>query len=249
MEGKMLSLKAIENNFYNPINLPVFIHEQGFIVKNLTTDRERTNAYYLRHEVFCQELGWVPQRENTQERDGYDHRAIFLGVYDRRGKLLAFLRLIMPQTAFMLEREFSLLVSPEHKIRKEDDTVEVSRLCVAPEARNYKFSGNFGSQRISMLLYKGVYHWCIGRNIRYLYLVVEQKIYKLLRLKGFPCKSIGQPKTMPDGVIAVAASMDWREFEILNEIKSNFSISFGTAEGKGIVLSLSLRVAMKKISR
>ena len=140
-------------------------------------------------------------------------------LHYKKGRLLAFIRLILPQTTFMLEREFSLLVGAEHKIRKEDDTVEVSRLCIAPEARDYAVSGSFGSQSLSMLLYKGVYHWCDRWNIRHLYLVVEQKIYRLLHLKGFPCKIIGKPITMPDGVIAVAATMDWREFKILNEIK------------------------------
>lgn len=119
----------------------------------------------------------------------------------------------------MLEREFLSLVGIKHEIRKEYDTVEVSRLCVAPEARSNVVSINFGIHRISMLLYKGVYHWCIRNNIRYLYLVVEYKIYRLLKAKGFPCKRIGEPQTMPDGVTAVATIMDWREFESLNTVK------------------------------
>jgi len=215
----MLSFKTIEKNFNNSISSFVFIREEGFIGKDMTTDSEKIQAYHLRHRVFCHELGWAPQRENAREMDEYDNRAIFLGVFDEKDRLLAFLRLIMPQTTFMLENEFSLLVGPEHKIRKEDDTVEVSRLCVDPEARGYRISGSFGSYNISMLLYKCVYHWCIRMNIRYLYLVVEKKIYRLLHLNGFPCKIIGKPKTMPDGVIALAAIMDWREFEIFNEIK------------------------------
>ena len=215
----MLSVKAIENNSSNSTSSLVFIREQNFVVKNLTTDSEKIQAYRLRHRVFCHELGWVPKTENEQEVDRYDHRAIFLGVFNEKGRLLAFVRLILPQATFMLEREFSLLVGPGHKIRKEDDTVEVSRLCVDPEARDCMVSGSFGSQSLSMLLYNGIYHWCVRENIRYLYLVVEQKIYRLLHLKGFPCKIIGKPKTMPDGVIAVAATMDWQEFKILNEIK------------------------------
>lgn len=215
----MLSFETIEKNFNNSISSFIFIREGGLIVKDMTTVSEKIQAYHLRHRVFCHELGWVPQKENAREMDEYDNRAIFLGVFDEKDRLLAFLRLIMPRMTFMLEKEFSLLVGPEHKIRKEDDTVEVSRLCVAPEARGYKISGNFGSRSISMLLYKCVYHWCIRMNIRYLYLVVEKKIYRLLHLNGFPCKIIGKPKTMPDGVIAVAAIMDWREFEIFNKIK------------------------------
>jgi hypothetical protein len=76
----MVSLTATsENNSRNFINLPLFIREQDFIVKDLTTDSEKIQAYCLRHRIFCQESGWVPQRENGQEMDEYDHRAVFLG--------------------------------------------------------------------------------------------------------------------------------------------------------------------------
>jgi len=51
-------------------------------------------------------MSWVPQRGNAREMDGYDNRAIFLGVFDEKDRLSAFLRLIMPRTAFMLEKEF-----------------------------------------------------------------------------------------------------------------------------------------------
>jgi len=198
---------------------PVFIQEESLIVKNLMNEEEKIQAYHLRHRVFCQELGWVPQSEDVLEIDKYDDGAIFFGIFDKQNKLLAFLRLIVPEGPFMLEKEFSSLIEINHKIRKEYDTVEVSRLCIAPEARNEIISSNLGIHNISMLLYKGVYHWCIRNNIRYLYLVVEYKIYRLLKAKGFPCKPIGEPQTMHDGVIAVAAMMDWKEFEMLNAVK------------------------------
>ena len=193
----------------------VLIQEGKFIVKNLNHEDEKIQAYCLRHRVFCQELGWV-ESENLLEIDDYDRNAIFFGVFNENSSLLAFLRLILPDHSFMLEREFSMLVDGEYHIRKEMDTVEVSRLCVAEEARNERLVSNSGTYNISMLLYKGVYHWCIKNDIRYLYLVVEYKIYRLLRAKGFPCRLIGQIVTMPDGVLAVAAIMDWREFEALN---------------------------------
>ncbi len=141
----------------------------------------------------------------------------------------------------MLENEFLSLVAPEHEIRKESDTVEVSRLCVAPEARNANIRGNFGMHGISMLLYKGVYHWCIDNDIRYLYLVVEHKVLRLLCAKGFPCNLIGEPKIMPDGVAAVAALMDWREFERLNAARRPAMLRWFTQDRSTPVEARSLQ--------
>jgi len=197
----------------------LFIKEGDFTVKNLIYENDKNQAYRLRHRIFCHELGWVPPSKEALEIDDYDDNAIFFGVLNEQNRLAAFLRLILPGKSFMIEKEFSSLIGSEHKIRKENDAAEISRLCVSPEARNDTISGNFGIHGISMFLYKGVYHWCIRNDIRYLYLVVDYKIYRLCRAKGFPCKLIGQPLTMPDGVTAVAAIMDWQEFELLNTVK------------------------------
>lgn len=197
----------------------IFLKEGEFIVKTIVSTIEKLHAYQLRHRVFAQELAWVVETESKVEMDDYDYSAIFFGVFDKQEKLLAFLRLIPSGTSFMLENDFLSLVDPEHKIRKEADTVEVSRLCVVPEARNDVISGNFGVHSITMLLYKGIYHWCMKNYVRYLYLVVEHKIYRLLCARGFPCQLLGKPALMPDGVVAVAAIMDWRVFEQINETK------------------------------
>jgi acyl homoserine lactone synthase len=198
------------------ITSQIFMKEDCLIVKDMITEHEKIQAFHLRHRIFCQELGWLRQTVNTMEKDDYDSKAIFFGVFDRQNNLLAFLRVIMNEAPFMLENDFVSLVMPGYNIRKEDDTIEVSRFCVAPEARNDIVSENFRACGISMLLYKGVYHWSIKHKKRYLYLVVEYKIYRLLRVRGFPCKLLGDPQKMSDGVIAVAAMIDWREFEALN---------------------------------
>lgn len=199
--------------------LSLLIHDGGFIVKTLTDEKGKFQAYRLRHRIFAQELQWIPQREDGLERDDYDKNAVHFGVFNEHKKLLAYLRLIMPDKYFMIEREFISLVGPEHKIRKERDTVEISRLCVSPEEGNNKIFCNFGVYNASIFLFKGVYQWCIRNNIRYLYAVAEQKVYRLFCTKGFPYKLIGKPKIMQDGVIAVAVIMDWKEFEGLNIIK------------------------------
>jgi acyl homoserine lactone synthase len=197
----------------------VFIREGGFFVKDLVTGDENARGYRLRHEVFSKELSWVPENGDGLERDSYDESAVGFGVFDGHHELCAHLRLLLPPGRFMLEKEFSGLVGPGHQVRKERDTAEVSRLCVAAGARNRKVQTGPGAYSIPMFLYKGVYHWCIRHGVRRLYLVVEYKVLRLLLAQGFPCKLIGSAGTMPDGVTAVAAEMDWREFEALNAKK------------------------------
>jgi acyl homoserine lactone synthase len=107
----MLSIqKNISNAKKRFVNASIFIQEGDFIVKTLTNDDEKTQAYRLRHRVFCEELGWVPINSASLEIDKYDQHAIFIGVFDDRHKLTAFSRLISPGTTFMIEKEFSSLI-------------------------------------------------------------------------------------------------------------------------------------------
>ena len=209
----------ITNNNYRVIDSTIVICEGGLIAKNILDTDEIIQAYHLRHRIFCQKLGWRSETNNELEIDDYDIEAVFFGVFNEKNQLLAFLRIIMPEKVFMLENEFIHLVRPCHKVRKEYDTVEISRLCVAPETRKNNLSFPFQPYHLSLILYKSVYHWCIRNKIRYTYLVVGKPFLRLLDMQGFPCKAIGEPTKMPDGFVTVAAIMDLREFERCNALK------------------------------
>lgn len=212
----MQAVRECYNRFDARVSSGLIIEENGFVIKTLTDEDEKAQAYRLRHQVFCKELKWVPETEASLEIDAFDDSAVFLGVLNECGQLMAFVRIIKPEKRFMLEEVFSFLVGPEHTIRKESDTAELSRLCVVPEARNHMTQSNFNTGMISMLVYKGVYQWCRNSGIRYLYFEVDYKFYKLLCKQGITCKMIGPPNIMPDGILATAVILDWREFEAVN---------------------------------
>ncbi|HUJ16667.1 MAG TPA: acyl-homoserine-lactone synthase [Nitrospirota bacterium] len=197
----------------------IVLQEADLTVRTLIEEKDKAQAYRLRHRIFCDELKWVLHSTDAMESDEYDRNAVFFGVFDAGNRLVSFLRLIMPGRQFMMEKEFLSLVGPEHRIRKEMDTAEISRLCVAPEARHNHLAGNFDVHRISLILFKGVYQWCVLNRIQYLYAVTELKVYRLYCLKGFPYQLIGRPATMPDGVTVVAVMLDWHEFETMNAVK------------------------------
>ena len=181
--------------------------EGDFVVKNLDSERELEQAYRLRYEVFCRELGWVSAKDDGREIDAYDNHSIFLGVFTAEEELIGFVRLIYSDMPMMIEREFLELVSPLHRIRKEKDTVEVTRLAIRQSMRKQS------KRKAAMALYKGIYLWSIMNGVRYLYLVVERKKFRLFKIIGFPCQRIGPIKVLQGGVESLAAIMDWREFE------------------------------------
>jgi acyl homoserine lactone synthase len=193
--------------------------EDNMTVKILTSQAELNQAFRLRHEIFAEELKWVPEDEFGLEIDRYDVNGVHFGVMDMDGNLLAYMRILPTSGPYMLENEFSFLVGRDHDIRHSFDTAEISRLCVSRTARSKVVTGNFGMHSTSILLLKGVYHWSSKEHVRYLYAVTEDKVHRLYRAKGFPFKAIGDVKVMPDGVNAVAIMLDWYEFSMNNLAK------------------------------
>lgn len=85
----------------------VIVQEGGFVVKDLAGDDEMSQAFRLRHRIFCEHLRWVPKSDNLMEIDGYDCHAAHIGVFDGENRIVAFSRLIFPGTTFMIEKESS----------------------------------------------------------------------------------------------------------------------------------------------
>lgn len=195
----------------------VLLREDGHTAKNLITEEEKIQAYHLRHETFAGELRWVPETENGLEIDDYDSHALPFGVVDAGGHVVAHMRIITGNNTYMLEREFLSLAGAGHVIRKEADTAELTRCCVAKRARTTRLATPHGDFDLFSYLLKGIYRWSLNNAIRYLYAVTDHRVFKLVQIKGLPFRAIGEPQVMPDGVIAIAILLDWREFETLPE--------------------------------
>ena len=182
--------------------------EGELLVKTLCEKNELQEAYRLRHKVFSQNLQWVPPSEDELEIDPYDALATSVGLISGSGKLLGMFRLLSTQGPFMLEKEFRSVLLPGCSLRKAPDTVEITRLTVDPGLNEKGLSS-----RMMLVLFKGVYQWSIGNDIRYLYMVVEKRFLRVLRAIGFPCEPISPPKSLPPaGAFSLAAILDWNQF-------------------------------------
>lgn len=192
------------------IDFPV---ECGIRLKIAQTRDDKNKAFKLRHILFSQELKWVPESEDGLETDAYDESAVMLIALDSQDRILGHMRIHPPETPFMIEDEFSNLLNPECRITKNPHAIEVTRCGVAPWARSLKFSTAWGTVDVFTLLIKGTYAWCLEQGCNYVYAVTDHKVLRLLKMRGFPVESLGEPTLMPDGVIAVAFGIDWRRFE------------------------------------
>ncbi len=190
----------------------MFIKEDGYVVKTIGNEDELRQAYALRHQIFAQELRWVPETPDDLEIDGYDtQEATGFGVFSD-GSILAYIRFIPSSRPFMIDKDFSCLMDPAHVVRRGPDIGEISRFCVSAGARQKLPSGQY----TFMFLVKGLYHWCAERDIRFVYSVVETKVFRLCCAKGIISRPVGAPVIMPDGTEAVAVLIDWRELEEIN---------------------------------
>jgi acyl homoserine lactone synthase len=186
----------------------VEFYEGEFLVKTLETKEDMTLAYKLRHRVFAERLKWVPERADRLEADMYDAWSTSLGVFNDGGDLLGLVRMTHAPVPFMLESEFSACLVGNHRVRKETDTAEITRLAVDPAIADRGLSA-----RLMKTIFKGMYQWCLRHHVRYTYMVVEHRLLRVVQRMGWPCQAIGEPVALPPAeVFSIGGLLDLEEF-------------------------------------
>lgn len=186
----------------------IAFYEGEFLVKTLETREDLTRAYRLRHRVFAERLKWVPERADRLEADVYDAWSTSIGVFANDARLLGLVRMTHGPVPFMLESEFSACLVGNHRVRKETDTAEITRLAVDPEIADRGLSA-----RLMKVIFKGMYQWCLLHNVRYTYMVVEHRLLRVVQRMGWPCQAIGEPVALPPAeVLSIGGLLDLNEF-------------------------------------
>lgn len=188
--------------------MDILFQEGEFLVKTLSAYEEMEEAYRLRHDVFCDELKWVPPSRNGLEIDPYDRFSDLVGVFDSEQTLIGHIRLTPSPNPFMVEKEFACILPEDVKFAKGPRTAEVTRLCVRKENRSSKLPVS-----IPNMLYKGMYQWSIAMGMRVLVIVVDNRCFRHLRSIGLTVDPLGPFYTMPDGVKAAVCTINWDKFE------------------------------------
>lgn len=187
--------------------------EGDLIVKTIEAKDEMVKAYQLRHRVFAERLKWVPERTDRLEADVYDAWSTSIGVFNHRKDLLGLVRMTHAPVPFMLESEFSACLVGRHQVRKETDTAEITRLAIDPEIADRGLSA-----RLMKTVFKGMYQWCLQHEVRYTYMVVEQRLLKVVQRMGWPCRAIGEAVALPPAhALSIGGLLDLDEFRLQAE--------------------------------
>lgn len=188
--------------------MELLLHEENYLVKTISTPEEMEAALRLRHDVFRDELKWVPPSPDGLDRDAYDDFAEAIGVFDTAsGELVGHVRLIRAPMPYMIEKEFACLL-PEKGFSKVRGMTESTRICVRKDRRK----DTVGSLSLAHLLYKAIYHWSLKNDSRYLITIIEQRYFFYLK-RYFPFMPIADFKPLGEGVMSGIALLDWRAFE------------------------------------
>jgi acyl homoserine lactone synthase len=187
------------------------VKDGRLLARNLDPDKksDMDEALAFRHKIFLEELGWSLLDTTGQEIDGYDQSSVHFGAYMDSGELVGYCRLILPNIGFMIERDFADLVAPGYCIRKEEDTVEISRFAIPKELR-----GKEEGFRVIGVLLACVYKWAVTNKVRYIYGVCASD--HLQFVEGFfpCCKSIGPAHEYQPGTSSSALIFDLQELDL-----------------------------------
>lgn len=220
----------------------IAFYEGEFLVKTLESDKELRQAYHLRHRVFAESLKWVPKVEDREEIDIYDLWGKTIGLVRDDGAVVGIARLLPSSGQFMLENEFGALLPDGYQIRKTSDTAEITRLALDPAITDKGLSS-----RLLLSLIKGIYQWALVHDVRYFYLEVEHRFFRVLQAIGIPCDSLGPPVALPPArEMSVAATMDILNCEYVLARKRpqlmEWMTTMITAEGEVLTGCTSYRV-------
>ncbi|CAH2810565.1 MAG: hypothetical protein CBHOC_5110 [uncultured Caballeronia sp.] len=175
---------------------------RAYRIRLASSKDELQQIFRLRHQVFAEELHWVPQVNSGLEQDQYDTRATLIGIFDSDGSAIGTIRILFKPDTFMLEREFATFLSDCPT--GQTAPAEMTRLCVNPRIRR----SGLGRQASQALFYVA-YLVCLRRNAHEADFVSTPAFVHSLRERGFPCVPFGKTKTLSGEVRSVAARMYW----------------------------------------
>jgi N-acyl amino acid synthase of PEP-CTERM/exosortase system len=177
----------------------------------------REEAYRIRHQVYCEELGFEPARADGRETDGYDAQSIHCLIRAvRTGKFVGCTRLVLtrdgnPGAPLPFERtcERSLdrsIVDPGKLQRRR--IAEVSRLAIIADYRNRtgerevqvpmndeSFGDSFRPRfpYIPVGLYLGTIELARLHGVDTLFVLTEPRLAKHFARLGVDITQIGEP--------------------------------------------------------
>ncbi|MCK6487452.1 MAG: PEP-CTERM/exosortase system-associated acyltransferase [Planctomycetes bacterium] len=220
-QDAVVAYRAIPSGLFPDTPLPELVVLPGpdildtFAVEVLSGAQAEQEAFRLRYEVYCRELGWEPGGSHPTgcECDADDDRAVqFLFRHRASGRAVATFRLVLadpldPLAPFPFERHCPMLLPGmvEQDPVRRLGCVEPSRFCVLPAVRHGGPDGPVpwelspeswrrewphrrGLGRFMVLV---AAHAMVAIGIDWAYVLSEAGLRAILRSSGFPFARIG----------------------------------------------------------
>lgn len=165
-------------------------------------DELRSDIYRLRHQVFCEKLGYPMDHRDGLESDEYDRDSlhILLREYTSQTPIGCF-RLVMPQRSGRIWLPFDLYGVP-HIDRSlfnwnhvnHARSVEVSRLALAPNDRTAGTANKGASTPfLATALFYAVTAMIVRLNVENVFMVIEPCLGRLTSRFGIKLDQISPP--------------------------------------------------------
>lgn len=180
-------------------------------------DREiECDAFRLRWQVYCRELGYEPEERfpDGRERDALDARSVQVVVYHRRsGRPAACFRLVMadptdPREPFHLEEVCHGLATDAvpAAVESRPGCAELSRFCILGAFRRYDGlteappwgidAGTWAAESVHRrglagLMWLAAADLVVALRLDYLFALMEPRLQLLGRVLGFQFRALG----------------------------------------------------------
>lgn len=165
------------------------------------TETLRRQVYRVRHQVFCDELGYDMRNVRGHEFDDYDAGSIHVLLRERAsGNPIGCFRLVMPQDGSVW-LPFDKYGVPHVDERLFDwsrvnraRSVEVSRLALSPRARQCRASeGGPSDPYMATAMFYAVTALVLKLGTEDLFMVIEPRLGRLISRYGFSLDQISPP--------------------------------------------------------
>lgn len=175
----------------------------SYQVFHVSSQEDRLRLYRLRHEIFREELKWLPLHPEGLDYDRYDDFSDSYAVRADDGRFVGCVRLTLGNQPYMIEHEFSRLLPDGRTLFKSSRTAEVTRLGIARDAKGRR------DPNVSRLIYLATHVWAMKHQVSWMYFVVVPAYAVVLSRVGFPTRLLAEPREMTGGVVSVAGYFDW----------------------------------------
>lgn len=184
---------------------------RAFTAAKGTSTAMLERAYELRYEVYCLDCGFLPVEAypERRERDKYDDDSAHFFVDNQRQELVGYVRLISADdTGRFPWQEHCTSLFGDIELPDAESALEISRLMVRRDYRRRRsdlLSGvdtmsedgvTFGERRsespqILLSLYRQMYQYSLGADIRHWYAAMERPLARVLDRMGFGFRQLG----------------------------------------------------------